>query len=239
MTTPEAPKAGHGRRKAAREARQAAAASAAATAAAAGIEMADLEASQLAHLELARGPVAEGYAAPRSAEVVRARLALNEARGQLGRELDGLTSAAQSALDIPAKIRRDPIKTVALAGGAGFLLLGGPRRLIRAAGSRLLPQRKRDVYDGLLPDEIERILRDSGAAKEPGVRDAVAADFAEYLRSKGRFRPQPDARSSFWRTYDTLVGPLGTVGARLLVERLFAVGRGTGGTSSPGGGKKG
>ena len=228
MTTDAAPQGGQGKRKAARAAANAAAAAETASAAAAGIDMSDLEPSRIAHLELERGPVEKGYEAPVSAEVVRARLALIEARGQLGRELDGLTTATQSALDIPAKIRRDPIKTVALAGGAGFLLLGGPRRLIRAAGSRLLPQRKRNVYDGLLPDEIERILRDSGASQQPGVRDAVAADFAEYLRSKGRFKPQPNASSSFWRTYDALVGPLGTVGARILTERLFAVGRDTG-----------
>jgi hypothetical protein len=234
MTTKASPKGGQGKRKAARAAAQAAATADAATAAASGIEMADLDTSAKMHLELARGPVAEGYEAPVSAEVVRARLALIEARAQLGRELDGLTSATQSALDIPAKIRRDPIKTAALAGGAGFLLLGGPRRLIRAAGSRLLPQRKRDVYDGLLPEEIERILRDSGAAQQPGVRDAVAADFAEYLRTKGRFKPTPNARSSFWRTYDTLVGPMGTVGARILTERLFAVGRGTGSDTKKG-----
>ena len=213
MTTDTSPEGGQGKRKAARAAAKAAAAADAATAAASGIDMTELDASQMAHLELARGPVAEGYEAPVSAEVVRARLALIEARGQLGRELDGLTSATQSALDIPAKIRRDPIKTVALAGGAGFLLLGGPRRLIRAAGSRLLPQRKRDVYDGLLPDEIERILRDSGASQQPGVRDAVAADFAEYLRSKGRFRPAAQARARPSGAPTTpWLSPLGTVG---------------------------
>jgi len=221
MTNASGPQGGHGKRKAAR----------AAAKASAGIEMADLETSQKVHLELARGPVEEGYEAPVSADVVRARLALIEARGQLGKELDGLTVATQSALDIPAKIRRDPIKTVALAGGAGFLLLGGPRRLLKAAGSRLLPQRKRAAYDGLLPDEIERILRDSGAAQQPGVRDAVAGDFAEYLRAKGKLRPTPNGRASFWRTYDMLVGPLGTVGARLLVERLFEAGRGTSGSA--------
>ena len=157
-------------------------------------------------------------------EVAKARKELLAARSALEEELDGLTDATRSALDIPAKVRRNPVKSVALAGGAGFLLLGGPRRVLRAATSRFLPP-KRDPYDGLLPDEVERILRDFGAYQEPGVREALEADFADYLRGKGRQPEPPSARKSLWRTYDALVGPLGTVAARLLVERLMAADR--------------
>ena len=163
-------------------------------------------------------------------EVARARKELLAARGDLEQELDGLSDATRSALDIPAKVRRNPVKSVALAGGAGFLLLGGPRRVLKAATSRLLPTR-RDPYDGLLPDEVERILRRSGAYSEPGVREALEADFADYLRGKGRRPEPPTATKSLWRTYDALVGPLGTVGARMLVERLFAADKGRGKTS--------
>jgi len=156
-----------------------------------------------------------------TAEVARAREQLRAARGSLEEDLDGLSDATRSALDIPAKVRRNPVKSVALAGGAGFLLLGGPRRVLRSATTRLFPQR-RDPYDGLLPDEVERILKRSGAYSDPGVRQALEKDFAEYLRRKGRQTALPSATSSLWRTYDALVGPMGTVGARLLVERLFA-----------------
>ncbi len=158
-------------------------------------------------------------------EVARARKELLAARGSLETDLDALSEATRSALDIPAKVRRNPIKSVALAGGAGFLLLGGPRRILRSATSRLMPKR-RDPYDGLLPDEVERILKRSRAYQEPGVREALEQDFADYLRRKGRQPAPPTAATSLWRTYDALVGPLGTVGARILVERLFAAGRG-------------
>jgi hypothetical protein len=158
-------------------------------------------------------------------EVARARKELLAARGSLETDLDALSVATRSALDIPAKVRRNPVKSVALAGGAGFLLLGGPRRILRSATSRLFPHR-RDPYDGLLPDEVERIFKRSGAYQEPGVREALEADFADYLRRKGRQAAPPTASASLWRTYDALVGPLGTVGARLLVERLFAADRG-------------
>jgi hypothetical protein len=154
-------------------------------------------------------------------EVARARKEVLAARGAFEEDLDGLSDATRSALDIPAKVRRNPVKSVALAGGAGFLLLGGPRRVLRAATARLFPER-RDPLDGLLPDEVERILRRSGVYTEPGVREALEADFADYLRDKGRRPEPPTARRSLWRTYDALVGPLGTVAARMLVERLFA-----------------
>ena len=160
-------------------------------------------------------------------EVALARNQVLAARGTLEEDLDGLSEATRSALDIPAKVRRNPVKSVALAGGAGFLLLGGPRRLIRSATSRIFPTR-RDPYDGLLPDEVERILKRSGAYNEPGVKEALEADFADYLRRKGRPALPPNATTSLWRTYDALLGPLGTVGARLLVEKLFAADKGRG-----------
>jgi hypothetical protein len=158
-------------------------------------------------------------------EVEAARRDLKAARGALGTELDGLTAAIGSALDVPAKVRKDPIKAAALAGGTGFLLLGGPRRIIRAASSRLLPKRRKER--GLLPKDVERILRSSDAGKDPRVRQALEDDFADFLARKGRLEPEPSASRSFWRTYDSLVGPIGTVAARLLVERLFAAGSGS------------
>lgn len=156
-----------------------------------------------------------------SPEVALARQELLAARAGLAMELDTLNAATKASLDIPAKVRRDPVKAAALAGGAGFLLLGGPKRVLRRVG-RVLPGRKPDRYAGLLPDEVEKVLRRTGVAKDPRVREALERDFAEYLRRKGRTDVQPNAKTSLWRTYDTLVGPLGTVGARMLVERLLA-----------------
>ncbi len=121
---------------------------------------------------------------------------------------------------MPAKIRRNPVKTAALVGGAGFLIAGGPRRVMRAAIGRVRPP-KPDLHVGLLPPEIERVLRDAGVADDPEIRRALDDDFAEYLKSKGRYDVPPTASTSLWRTFDRLAGPLGTVGARILVGRLM------------------
>ena len=154
-------------------------------------------------------------------EVAAALAEVEAARANMAGALDDLTGATQSALDIPAKIRRNPVKAAALVGGTGFLVAGGPRRLARFLGRRVLPDRP-DPYEGLLPPEIEKVLADSKLARDPQVRRALEADFAEYLRSKGRVGPEPNAAASLWRTFDRLAGPLGTAGARIMVGRLMA-----------------
>jgi hypothetical protein len=154
-------------------------------------------------------------------EVAAAAADVAAARVALALSLDELTDAAKSAVDIPAKVRRNPGKTLALAGGAGFLVAGGPKRVLRAVTSRVAPASKRDQGSGLLPDEIDRVLRRSAVAKDPEVRRAIEADFADYLRRKGKAEPDPTAAVVFWRTFDRVAGPLGTAGARLLVMRLM------------------
>ena len=157
-------------------------------------------------------------------EVARAMAELEAARSGAGDSLDQLTGATRSALDVPAKIRRNPLKTAALVGGAGFLLAGGPRRVIRfATGSSRVPRASR--HAGLLPPEIEMVLKDSGLASDPEVRRALDDDFAEYLRRKGKVGPEPSASTAFWRTFDRVAGPLGTAGARIMVQRLMEADR--------------
>jgi len=153
-------------------------------------------------------------------EVLAAMAEVEAARGSLADSLDDLTSATQSALDVPAKIKRNPVKTAALVGGTGFLLVGGPRRVARFVGRRIFPQRP-DPRAGLLPPEIEKVLKDSGVARDPDVRRALNKDFADYLKNKGDYGPEPKPSTSFWRTFDRVAGPLGTAGARVMVQRLM------------------
>ena len=153
-------------------------------------------------------------------EVVAAMAELEAARAELGESLDYLSDASRSALDVPAKIKRNPVRTAALVGGTGFLLAGGPRRVARYVGRRVLPRRP-DPHAGILPPEIEKVLKDSGVAKDPEIRRALDKDFAEYLKSKGKYRTERSAQASFWRTFDKVAGPLGTAGARVMVQRLM------------------
>jgi len=153
-------------------------------------------------------------------EVLDAMAELELARAGVTGALDDLTSASQSALDVPAKIKRNPVRTAALLGGTGFLIAGGPRRVIRFVGRRIFTPRP-DPHAGILPPDVEKILKDAGVAKDPEVRRALNRDFADYLKNKGEYGPEPSPSRSFWRTFDRLAGPLGTAGARVMVMRLM------------------
>ena len=109
------------------------------------------------------------------------------ARAALGDELDALEASARAAVDIPAKVRRSPAKAAAVAGSAGFLVLGGPKRLLRRA-RRTVFGPTADLPKSMLPKEIDKTLRQLGddGAK---VRGAIERDFAEYAKQSAKENP--------------------------------------------------
>ena len=108
------------------------------------------------------------------------------ARASLATELDRLEASARAAVDIPAKVRRSPAKAAAIAGGAGFLVLGGPKRLFKRAKAAVVgpepPMPKR-----MLPKEIERTLKKLGEDGEH-VRGTLERDFADYVEEAQKKR---------------------------------------------------
>jgi len=150
-----------------------------------------------------------------------ARQEVENARRAVASELDELGAAARAAVDIPTKVRRNPARTAGLATGAAFLLLGGPKRVAKAAERRFLPRRA-ERAPKVLPKEVE----DTVNRLEPDQRDRVRAhlerDFTSYLRRKHPEEPA-NARRSLWRTYDIMVGIVGAAAARELVKKLFEI----------------
>jgi hypothetical protein len=146
-----------------------------------------------------------------------ARQEVADARQSAAQELDQLGVATRSALDIPAKVRRNPLRTAGLASGAAFVLLGGPRRVLKAAERRLLPQRP---PRSLLPDEIQQTVNRLEPEQREQVERHLERDFATYL---ARNHPQEpaNARRSLWKTYDRVMGPVTARAGRELVKRLF------------------
>jgi hypothetical protein len=121
-----------------------------------------------------------------ASETDAARDRVLAARAALGDELETLEASARAAVDVPAKIRRNPVRTAAIVGGAGFLVVGGPRRVFRAA-KRAVRGEAEPLPEAMLPDEIEKTLRklgDDGAA----VRGALERDFATYASQAQRDR---------------------------------------------------
>lgn len=124
------------------------------------------------------------------------------ARAALDDELQALEASARAAIDIPAKVRRSPAKAAAVAGSAGFLVLGGPKRLFGAA-RRAVFGPTADLPKRMLPEEIEKTLGKLGDDGDK-VRGALERDFAAYAREAEK---------------DRLVGGLASAAARPLVIR--------------------
>jgi len=135
------------------------------------------------------------------------------ARAALGDELEALEASARAAVDIPAKVRRSPAKAAAIAGSAGFMVLGGPRRLFGAA-RRAVFGPTADLPKAMLPNEIEKTLRKLGDDGDK-VRGALERDFAAYAKEVEKDRGIAPLLST------TVAKPLLTRAGRAAAEWFF------------------
>jgi hypothetical protein len=136
-----------------------------------------------------------------------ARAQVLAARGALADELERLEASARTAVDVPAKVRRNPGKAVGLAAGAGFLLVGGPKRVFRRAKRAVLGPPE-PLPTSMLPKEIDKAIRELGDDGEK-VRGTIEREFASYLEQTAPQRKKRD------------VGTVGTILALTVIRRLF------------------
>ncbi len=158
---------------------------------------------------------------PPAPRVAAALKDVDGARRNVAAELDNLNTSVRAAVNIPAKIKANPVPTLGAAGGAAFLLLGGPRRLAQTIEKQLFPKRY-ERPPKVLPRDIEKSLDRLPEEDRDKVRAHLEKDFAAYLRAEHPKDP-PTARTSAWKTYDMLLGIVGAAAARELVKKLFAV----------------
>src|SRR3954451_4491143 len=112
-----------------------------------------------------------------------ARQKVAEARRNAETELDSLGSSTRAALDFPAKIKRHPVETVGVVGGAAFLLLGGPKRAAKAAERKFFPERA-DRPPTLTPKEVDQTLKRLPEEDRAKVQAHLERDFASYLKKE-------------------------------------------------------
>ena len=115
-----------------------------------------------------------------------ARQRVLAAREGLATELDQLEASARAAADIPSKIKRSPAKAAGLAAGAGFLVLGGPKRLFKRAKAAIVGPEP-ELPERMLPDEVEKVLRKLGGDGDR-VRGTLERDFADYVEQAQKKR---------------------------------------------------
>ncbi|MDQ2966255.1 MAG: hypothetical protein M3R57_10450 [Chloroflexota bacterium] len=153
------------------------------------------------------------------AQTDAARAGVVAARAELETEVERLEAAARSAVDIPAKIRREPIKTAGLAAGVAFLVAGGPQRLFRRA-RRAVVGPEADRPKSLLPEEVDKELRKLGSDGER-VRATLEKEFAKYLEDHREEREKRDLGAVAALLLATVAKPVTAQAVRRMAERLF------------------
>jgi hypothetical protein len=149
-----------------------------------------------------------------------ARAEVLAARGALIDEIQGLEASARAAADIPAKVKRNPVRTVGAAGGAAFLLLGGPQRIYRRARRAVLGP-KADLPKTMLPREIDQTLRQLGDDGDR-VRATVEKEFAKYLRERAKGVTDSDARAAAVSILSLAFKPVASQVGKQLAKQVIA-----------------
>jgi len=163
--------------------------------------------------------VGEGTSLPRP-EVVAARDALLAARGSLDEELVRLEASARAAIDVKAKVKRNPGKSIGLAAGAGFLLVGGPKKVLRGA-KRVVMGPPEPLPTSMLPKEIDAALGRLGTDGER-VRGLLEHEFASYLETTAPARRSRNLGGAFTVVAIAFVRPLVLRYSKHLADQIFS-----------------
>ena len=142
------------------------------------------------------------------------------ARANLAEEVDRLEAAGRAAVDVPAKIRRSPAKAAAIAGGGAFLLLGGPKRVFRAARKAVTGHEDAPLPKHLLPKDIEKTLKKIGSDGDK-VRGTIERDFASYLDDREKERKKEGLQAALSAILLAAVRPAATRAGKQVAERML------------------
>ncbi|HEX7591645.1 MAG TPA: hypothetical protein VF375_06810 [Candidatus Limnocylindrales bacterium] len=134
-------------------------------------------------------------------------------------EVGRLEAAGRSAIDIPAKIRKSPVQTVALIAATGFVVLGGPKKTFQAA-RRAIFGPKADLPKSMLPEQIEKALKALGDDGNV-VRGVLEREFVDYLEKNKGVREKRDLKGAVSELGGNILRPVSSeVGKRLAKELL-------------------
>jgi len=141
------------------------------------------------------------------------------ARADLDAELDRLEAAGRAAVDIPAKVKREPVKAAGVAAGAAFLALGGPKRLFRRVKTAIRGEED-PLPSELLPDEINKVLKKLGSDGKK-VQVTLDKEFAKYLDDRAKERRKEGILAGVVALGTTALRPVAMRTGRQLVERML------------------
>lgn len=132
-------------------------------------------------------------------------------------EVVRLEAAGRSAIDFPAKIRSAPGKTVVLAAGTAFMVLGGPKKAVNLV-RRAIFGPTANLPKSMLPEQIDKALKTLGQDGDR-VRGVLEREFVDYLEKNKPVRDSRDLRGTVAELGGNLLGPAtAEVGKRVAAE---------------------
>jgi hypothetical protein len=165
------------------------------------------------------------------------RLELEAQRARVRGTADRLEAATRRSLDIKAVIGRNPGKTIGLAAGAAFFLLGGPRRTVRFVSRSLRRPASGEKAYAALPASLRAFVDDTapgfGDAKTRAKEDLALALHAWRQDPKNRKKADklvsetltpPGPERAFWALVEVAGVTAAGVIAKQIVGRQLAGG---------------
>ena len=141
------------------------------------------------------------------------------ARADFGEQVDRLEAAGRAAIDVPAKVRANPVKAAGIAAGGAFLAVGGPKRLFRRAKAAITGKDE-DLPSELLPKDVEKALKKIGTDGRK-VRGALERDFAGYLDQRAKDRKKEGLVAGLTALGLSAFRPVALRAGRQIAERML------------------
>jgi hypothetical protein len=164
------------------------------------------------------------------------RVEIEAQRRDLQATRDRLEARVRRTLDIPAKVRENPLVAAGLVGAAAFFAVGGPTRLARLVRRRAAPTPTEKAYDNLpkpLQDLVDTVAERVGPRAEEA-RQALAVELARWRHdprhnrkvekqiAKQLVEGPPGPGRAGWRAFEAFAAIISAALARKAVERFLS-----------------
>ncbi len=149
--------------------------------------------------------------------------------------IEATVEEMRRALDLPQRMRENPALVVGLGAAAVFLLIGGPRRVARAARRRMNPDAGQKAFDAL-PDTLQAwvdTIAETAGPKADQVRGPLAEELAHWRRQPIKDRKarealarqmvdgSPGPSRAIWKATEAALTLLSAALARRAIERFL------------------
>ena len=148
-----------------------------------------------------------------------ARASVVASRARLDDEIVRLEVSARAAVDVKAKVKKHPVKAAGVVAGAGFLAVGGPKKVLRGVRNAIFGKPD-PLPKSMLPDEIEAAVSALGTDGAK-VRGKLEREFGRYLRETAPQSKDRDLLAVLVGLFAAISRPTAVKWGKQLAERAI------------------